>query len=235
MIHRLASAFVVGLVVVSGGLSAGATSVDDQGGVDNALAASAIRMLQAGFWSAGPGTRESNFVSGCLGGLDSPGQFPPVEGETARAVSNVYLFQPDAALAPTVGELVTSAVVTVDDAYQPGLDWFVLLIGAQETAECRRTEYLDSPDVGAADVAPDVEVVATSGLGIADASSRLDMDIVFTTAGVQHRVAYSYLVARSGRALVIVRTATYGDESSSGFDPQVELASIADFVGAPSG
>lgn len=219
-------AIAAGLIALSGGGAPRAAA--DQDHIANALAASSLRVLEAGYWSVGPGTRDVDFVSSCLGGLDSPGRLAPLPGETARAVSNVYLFQPDADNAPDVGELLTVAIVAVDVASETSLDWFVLLLGSADTADCRRTEYLSSPEAGAqaGAQAPTVDVVARPNLGRGTASSRLDMNIVFTSEGVQHRVAYSYLVARTDRQLVAMRVASFGEGPFSGLDAAAELAAI---------
>lgn len=230
----LANALVVGAVALSSSLAPATSGGTDQDRLSNALAASSIRALQAGFWSVGPGTRDAEFVSGCLGGIDAPGRLPPFPGETARAVSNVYLFQPDGDAAPDVGELLTVAVIAVDDASASSLDWSVFVLGRTDTADCRRTEYLNSPEAASVpDGLPTVDVTATPDLGIADASSRLDMHIVFTASGTQHRVAYSYLAARLGRMLVVVRLATFGDGPFSGVDAQAELGAIVESLNAP--
>ena len=76
-------------------------------------------------------------------------------------MSNVFLFQPDAVAQPEVGELVTMSIIAVDEASVESLEWFVLLLGSADTADCRRTEYLNIPAVGEApsDLAPTVDVV----------------------------------------------------------------------------
>lgn len=235
MIHQLANALVVGVLALTGGTALATADETDQDHVADAIAASSIRVLRAGFWSVGPGTRDSDFVSSCLGGMDSPGRLAPFPGETARAVSNVYLYQPDADIAPDEGELLTAAIIAVDGANESSLDWFVFMLGQTDTAECRRDEYLSNPAATAesADGAPTIEVTATPGLGIADESSRLDMDIVFSVASVQHRVAYSFLVARTGRILVVMRVATFGDGPFSGVDAETELAAIVESLNTP--
>ena len=232
MVAPFGHALAAGLIALASGAAPRAAADQDQ--VANALAASSLRALEAGYWSVGPGTRDADFVSGCLGGLDSPGRLAPLPGETARAVSNVYLFQPDADNAPDVGELLTVAIVAVDAASESSLDWFVLLLGSADTAECRRTEYLSGPEAGAqaADQAPTVDLVATPDLGAGAASSRLDMHIVFTSDGIQHRVGYSYLVARTERELVAMRVASFGDGPFSGLDAEAELAAIIESLNA---
>lgn len=224
---RLAGLLAAGLMV---GTVATPDVADDEDRVGDALAESSIRMLQAGLSAAGPGTRDTEFVSGCLGGLDAPGRLPSLPGETARGVSNVYLFRPDAEAAPEVGELFTVAVVAVDEADRPAIDQLVLLLGDPETARCRRMEFLDGADAvtSAADADPVVEVETLPDLGIADASARFDMQIVFTSNGREHRVAYSYLAARAGRMLVLLRLATFGDGRHSGIDAQTELTAIVE-------
>ncbi len=233
MIQVLANALVAGFVALSSGLAPAVAG--DQDHVDNALSASSIRLLEAGFWAVGPGTRDTGFVSTCLGGLDSPGRLEPFLGETARAVSNVFLFQPDAAAAPDVGELLTMSIIAVDEASEATLESFVLLLGSADTADCRRTEYLSIPAAGAAPSvpAPTVEVVATPDLGVGTGSSRLDMHIVFTSAGVRHRVAYSYLVTRTERELVVLRIASFGDGPFSGIDAEAELAATVESLNTP--
>lgn len=233
MIQLLANAFVAGVVTLSGGHALAAAG--DQGHIDNALSASSVRLLETGFWSVGPGTRDIDFVSTCLGGLDSPGRLAPFLGETARAVSNVYLFQPDATADPNIGELFTMSIIAVDKANERSLEWFVLLLGSAESADCRRTEYLSNPAVGSepSDLAPTVDAVATPDLGIGSGSSRLDMHIVFTSAGVQHRVAYSYLVTRTERELVALRIASFGDGPFSGIDAEAELAATVESLNTP--
>jgi len=205
-----------------------ADGTDDQHRIVEALADSSTRMLEAGLWSAGPGTRDAEFVSGCLGGLDVPGRLPPLPGETARGFSDVYLFRPDATSG--AGELLTVAVVAVGEADQPAIEELVLLLGDPATARCRRQELLDGADAdtNGGGATPTVEVRTTDDLGVADASARLDLGIVFAGEGAEHRVAYSYLAARAGRMFVLVRLVTFGEGGRSGVDVAVELAAVVD-------
>ena len=211
---------------------AGPTAADDQQRVSDALAASSLRMLQAGFWSVGPGTQDDDFVSACLGGVDAPGRLAPMPGEVARGVSNVYLHQPDSDARRQDGELVTVALVAVDPASASSLDWFVVLLGDDDTAACRRDEFLGAAEVDAGAEGFDAVAVAeaTRDLGIGDGSARLDLTITFSRTGtvreVRH-VVYTYVVSRVGTTLVVLATATFGDGPFSGLDPEAEVAAIA--------
>ena len=204
------------------------TAADEQSRLDDVLASSSLRMLQAGFWSVGPGTRDSAFVSACLGGVDAPGRLAPMPGEAARAVSNVYLYQPDADRAPEVGELMTVMTVTVGEGFESGLDWFIRLIGDDDTAGCRRDEFLlaRANDPGSSGIDATVAADSTPDLGIGDSSARLDMRIVFSRRGDRQPVTYSYFVSRLGRTLVVLRAAWFGAGPFSGLDPQSELGAI---------
>jgi hypothetical protein len=227
VIHTLAH------VVVAGALSLAGVSrpnaVDDQQRVSDALASSSLRMLEAGFWSVGPGTQDDDFVSACLGGVDAPGQLAPVPGEVVRGVSNVYLYQPDADGSPEDGELVTVAIVAVDAGNEATLDWFVVLLGDDDTASCRSDEFLRAreldPDLN--EIEATVEADAARDLGIGDGSARLDLHIVFSRPGDARPVRYTHLVGRAGRNLIVIRSATFGAGPFSGFDPEEELAAIA--------
>jgi hypothetical protein len=227
VIHTLAH------VVVAGALSLVGLSrpdaVDDQQRVSDALASSSLRMLEAGFWSVGPGTQDDDFVSACLGDVDAPGQLAPVPGEVARGVSNVYLYQPDADGSPEDGELVTVAIVAVDAGNEATLDWFVVLLGDDDTASCRRDEFLRARelDPNLNEIEATVEADAARDLGIGDGSARLDLHIVFSRPGDVRPVRYTHVVGRAGRNLIVIRSATFGAGPFSGFDPEEELAAIA--------
>jgi hypothetical protein len=219
---------MVGATALASGLAPTTAGDGDQDRIGDALSASSIRVLQAGFWSVGPGTRDADFVSSCLGGLDSPGRLAPFPDETARGVSNVYLYQPDADTTPEVGELLTVAVVSVDEASRLGLDWFVLLLGSTNTAECRREEFLAANASGQAqpDVTVAIDAAATPELAVGDAASRLDLHLVFTQGAERNVVTHSYLVARTGRTLVVMRHSTFGAGPFTGLDPVAELGAI---------
>lgn len=55
---------------------------------------------------------------------------------------------------------------------------------------------------------------------------------MFISARVQHRVDYSYLVARTDRELVAIRVASFGDGPFSGVNAQVELAAVIESLNA---
>lgn len=225
MIHT-----VLNLAVAATFSLAGAASEPngEQERVSDALANSSLRLLRSGFWSVGHGTEDQGFVSACLAGLDSPGRLPPVPGEIARGVSNVYLYQPDAAGRPAVGELVTVSVITVDGANSSALDWFVILLGDDETADCRREEYLRALEVdpGAEGLTTEVEADATRDVGIGDASARLDLVIEFSRGSDVQPVRHAYVVSRTASTVVVLRWAAYGPGPFSGFDAQAEVAAI---------
>ena len=231
MIHTLAHLVVAGAVSLAG--VSRPTAADDQDRLSIALASSSLRMFEAGFWSVGPGTQDDDFVSACLGGIDAPGQLAPMPGEVARGVSNVYLYQADADGSPEDGELVTVALVAVDEANEATLDWFILLLGSDDTAACRRDEFLRAreQDPGSEQIETDVEADAARDLGIGDGSARLDLRIVFSRPGDVRPVHYTHLVGRVGRTLIVLRSATFGSGPFSGFDPQEELAAIAAELG----
>jgi hypothetical protein len=227
---RLAVAGVISLA----GVARPATAADDQERIDAALASSSLRLLQAGFWSVGPGEQDGGFVSTCLGGLDAPGRLDQLPGEVARDVSNVYLFQPDAERSPEIGELLTVALITVDESSRDALDWFVLLLGSPETAECRHDEFMRArdDDPGSADVDVQVSVQPLADLGIGDASARVYMGILFSRGGAEQAVRYTFLVSRVDRTLVVVRSARFGNGPVSGIQPQAELAAIVRSLGS---
>jgi hypothetical protein len=208
-------------------------TADDQRRVDEVVAASSLRMLESDFWSVGLGTQDDDFVSACLGGVDSPGRLAPMPGEVARGVSNVYLHQPDADARPEDGELVRLAVVVVDAANVSALDWFVVLLGDDETAECRRDEFLAAVELepGVADLETAVDGDAVADIGIGERSARLDLRITFSAPGSARQVHYTHLVGRSGNTLVVLSSATFGPGPFSDFDPETELAAIVAGLG----
>ena len=206
---------------------------DEQERIGLAVTSSSLRMLQAGFRAVGPGTRDSGFVSECLAGADSPGRLTPLPGEVARDVSDVYVYQPDSGGAPEVGELLTVAVFAVEEADALALGWFVMLLGHEETAVCRRDELLAAVENDPSSARARIETQATTGLAVGDASSRLDVRIVFSREGASQPVTHTFLVSRVGHTLVLLRSARFGAGPFSGFDPQVELAAIASELDPP--
>lgn len=203
-------------------------AVDEERRVSQALASSSLRMLESGFWSVGPGTQDDAFVSACLGGVDSPGLLAPMPGELARGVSNVYLHQPDADGRPEDGELMTVAVVVVDAANVAALDWFVVLLGDDATAACRRDEYLGAVEIdpGTAGLEIDVVADAVAGIGVGERSARLDLRITFSRPGAARQVGYTHVVGRVGNSLAVLSSATFGPGPVSNFDPGTEMAAL---------
>lgn len=192
-------------------------------------------MLESDFWSVGSGTQDDDFVSACLGGVDSPGQLAPMPGELARGVSNVYLHQPDADGRPEDGELVRIAVVAVDAASVSALDWFVVLVGDDDTAACRREEFLGAVELepSAEGLETVVEGDAVADLGIGERSARLDLRVTFSRPGSARQVRYSHLVGRVENTLVVLSSATFGGGPFSGFDPESEMAALVAELGRP--
>ena len=227
---RIVTAGVISLTGVAGPATAG----DEQGRIADALASSSLRLLEAGFWAVGPGEQDSAFVSACLGGVDAPGRLALLPGEVARGISKVYLYQPDADGSPQIGELLTVAVFTVDEPNRDTLDRFVLLLGSPDAAECRRDEFLraQAADPGSAGVEAVVSVEATADLLVGDASSRVDVSILFTRLGDEQPVRYSYLVSRIDRTLVVLRSARFGPGPFSVVDPRAELSAVVETLAA---
>ena len=226
MIGTIVHVAVAGVLALAG--VSRPASPDDQQRVEEALASSSLRMLESDFWSVGSGTQDDDFVSRCLGGVDAPGRLDPMPGEVARGVSNVYLHQPDADARPEDGELVRIAVVVVDAASVSALDWFVVLLGDNDTAACRRDEFLAAaaldPGVEGIETAADADAVADIGIG--DRSARLDLRITFSRQGSAREVHYTHLVGRVGSTLVVLSSAAFGAGPFSDFVPEAELAAI---------
>lgn len=231
MIAPFAHLAVAGALALAG--SSRPAAANDQQRVSDALASSSLRMLESDFWSVGSGTQDDDFVSACLGGVDAPGQLAPMPGERARGVSNVYLHQPDADARPEDGELVRIAVMAVDDANVSGLDWFVVLLGDDDTASCRRDEFLGAVqlDPGTEGLETAVEGDAVADLGIGERSARLDLRITFTRPGSARQLHYAHLVGRVGNTLVVLSVSTFGAGPFSGFDPETELAALVAELG----
>ena len=74
---------------------------------------------------------------------------------------------------------------------------------------------------------PQIDVHATTDLGVGDTSGRLDLGISSNMFGIPIDFDIALLLARTGNSLAYIAYST-GAEPASGLDPQAELQAVVD-------
>ncbi|MGH9138151.1 MAG: hypothetical protein ACRD0G_14075 [Acidimicrobiales bacterium] len=227
--YQFGTAVLAGLTAIAASVAGPSTPAEDQQRADDAIAVFSARLDRAGFRSTGAPDEE--FVSACLGGLDNPSRLAELAGETARSVSDSWIFVPPDAEVASATEIMSAAVFTVDALNVNPLDDLVALVGSSEAVDCKRAEYLTPPAGPDATFPPDMALPVlqfgtATALGPGDESARFDMHVAFEAGGERYTFSYSTLVAVTGRSLVVVWLGFAGDGPYAGVDPQLELAAL---------
>lgn len=177
----------------------------------------------------------------CLEDLDALERDGRFEGETARAFSAPFVFEPadqpddsNDLLGFLDDDVAEAGVVYVEEDEQQALADFVDTLVAKETVACLEDlmEALagegqpgDSGEVGTASYESSVQ--AQSGVGIGDASARLQFDVSSNIDGSEFALSAMVHVAQTGRSLAFVTVSVNGDLDAD-VDAAEELRVIVD-------
>jgi hypothetical protein len=218
------------------GGSATAVDPDDQAAADAAVAVFNERLTASGWTSQGPLTQtvapddaEESLFGACLGGFEQYLDYTDrhVEGETARAFSDDFesgSSDPESADAAADNGYAGAVVLTTTESAVGMLDTFIELLAAEETASCISQLATFAPT---SDDSMSVSAAVTnqSGLGVGDASARLDFSVAMTFEGSELTSSATFAAARVDRSLVVVAVGGSG-QAAGGLDPVAELAAM---------
>jgi hypothetical protein len=230
---------------------AASAAADEQERLDAAMEAFNERMTAAGWESQGPPEDEDEeFTAGdeafteCLGELaDLFENFDAEEfpGQIAASTSDEFTYAPDTDGPATTEEFsfdlteetASAFGATVDDASAATITQYIEVMGAKKTGDCmlRAMEAEMEADTEDSDVPVefDVNVSTESDLGIGDHSAVFGFELS-TVFIVPITIDAEVVFAQVGNDFVGIAHLVAG-ESTSGFDPRVELQSIVDSLG----
>jgi hypothetical protein len=218
-----------------GGLTT-AIDPDDQAVADAAVAVFNERLTDAGWTSHGPLTQtgapddaEDSLFGACLGGFEQYLDYTDrhLDGETARAFSDDFEFgSSDPGSTEAAGDTgyAGAVVLTTTDSAVGALDTFVELLGAEQTVACvsQLASFAPTSD---ATMSVSAAVTNQAGLGVGDASARLDVSVAMAFDGSEMTSAATFAAARVDRSLVVVAVGGSGP-AALGLDPVAELEAM---------
>lgn len=186
---------------------------------------------------------DSDPFTACLEGLDALDPDGEFDGETARAFSESFVFEPadqpddsNDLLGFIDDDVAEAGVVYVEADQQQVLSDFVDNLVADDTVACLEDlmgalaaegEPADSSEAGSASYESSVQ--AQSDLGIGDTSARLQFDVASVIDGTEFRLRTMVHVAQAGRSLAYVAVSVNGDLDAD-VDGAAELQAIVDSV-----
>jgi len=184
---------------------------------------------------------DSDPFTACLEGLDALYPDGEFDGETARAFSESFVFEPadqpddsNDLLGFLDDDVAEAGVVYVEADQQQVLSDFVDNLVADDTVACLEDlmgalaaegEPADSSEAGSASYESSVQ--AQSDLGIGDTSARLQFDVASVIDGTEFRLRTMVYVAQAGRSLAYVTVSVNGDIDAD-LDGAAELLAIVD-------